>query len=160
VNHAKAFNKRISTREAIWGVMGWWGAEDIREHINSGGGAKEWKSSPYEERHICLSCDFSKLSIGWGWLIKYFIPGFLFVLLSDQLRKEQYAPFMDLEVGSGYQLEGMLPFIFMLLVVFGVMAFPSVMEQAYDRKEEGKKSKTIEMNGPGVTSLEYRGVAL
>jgi len=149
VGRAKAFNKKLSTREAIWGVMGWWGAEDIREHINSGGGIREWTTSPEEERRICLSCDFSKLSIGWGWLIKYFIPGFLFVLLCDQLRKEQYDPFMGIEVGSGYQFEGMIPFIFMLIVVFGIMAQPSLMEQSYDHKKGGM-DKTVEMGGPNT----------
>jgi len=153
VNRARAFNQNLSTREAIWGVMGWWGAEDIREHVNSGGGTREWKSSPDEERRICLSCDCSKLSIGWGWLLKYFIPGLLFVLLSDQLRKEHYAPFMGLEVGSAYQLEGMLPFILMLLVVFGVMAFPSVMEQSYDEKHE--TSKAVEMYFPEGTDRVF-----
>jgi len=145
VNRAKAFNQNLSTREAIWGVTGWWGAEDIREHVNSGGGTSEWKSSPDEERRICLSCDCSKLSIGWGWLLKYFIPGLLFVLLCDQLRKEHYDPYMGFEFGSAYQMEGMLPFVFMLLAVFGVMAFPSLMEQSYDQKYVGKSSLANEM---------------
>jgi len=150
VKRAKIFNPKLSNREAIWGVMGWLGAEDIREHVNSGGGQREWKTSPEEEKRIMCSCDFSKLSIVWGWLIKYFIPGFLFVLLSDQLRKEQYNPFMDLDVGSGYQLEGMLPFIFMLIVVFGVMAFPELMEQSYDKKKGKDKwnpEDTVTMDG-------------
>jgi len=133
---ARAMKPDITTREALWGIMGWVGAEDIRLHVNSGGGIREWESTPDEEIRMWKRCDFGKLSIVWGWLIKYFIPGFLFVLLSDQLRKEQYNPFMDLGVGSGYQLEGMLPFILMLLCVFGVMVYPDCMEQEYDRTSE------------------------
>jgi len=142
LGRAKAFKKDITTKEALWGILGWLGAEDIRKHVNSGGGIRKWESTLNEEIRIWTSCDFGKLSIVWGWLIKYFIPGFLFVLLSDQLRKEQYKPFMDLEVGSGYQFEGMLPFILMLLCVFGVIVFPQCMEQEYDRT-----AGTMEMTG-------------
>jgi len=89
-------------------------------------------------------------------LIKYFIPGFLFVLLSDQLRKEQFNPFMGLGVGSGYQLEGMLPFIFMLLVVFGVIAFPELMAQSYDEKREKEQCNTEDI----VRRITGRGCEL
>jgi len=141
LGNAKAYNPDIGTREALWGIMGWFGAEDIREHVNSGGGETEWKSTPEEERRIWLQCDCGKLSFVWGWLIKYFIPPFLFVLLSDLLRKEQYNPFMGLEVGSALQIQGQFPFILMLLCVFGVMVYPQSMEQEYDRKV----SKNTEM---------------
>jgi len=131
---ARVFQPGINAKEALWGILGWLGAEDIRQHVNSGGGIRDWQSTPDEELRLWTRCDFGKLSIVWGLLIKYFIPGFLFVLLSDQLRKEQYNPMMDLEVGSPEQLEGMLPFIFMLLCVFGIMFHPEYMEQAYDKK--------------------------
>jgi len=130
---AKAFSPTLTKQQALWGIAGWIGAEDIREHVNSAGGLNEWKSSTDEEIRIWTRCDFSKLSMIWGWLIKYFIPGFLFVLLADQLRKEHYEPLMGLKTGSAYQLEGMLPFILMCICVFGVMAFPGLMEQDYDR---------------------------
>jgi len=146
---ARKFRPEISTREALWGIMGWIGAEDIRHHVNTGGGIREWESTPEEEIRMWVRCDCGKLSIVWGWLIKYFIPGFLFVLLSDQLRKEQYDPFMDLEVGSGYQLEGMLPFILMLLCIFGVMLFPEWMEQEYDRNVGAVESEMAAVKGDG-----------
>lgn len=151
---AKAFNPKLTTGEAIWGIAGWIGAEEIREHINSGGGQTQWKSSSAEELRIWTRCDFGKLSIVWGWLIKFFIPGFLFVLLSDQLRKEHYAPLMNLETGSIYQFEGMIPFILMLIVVVGVMVFPQLMEQDYDRnlnvKTGGTEMANVEEDGVGL----------
>jgi len=140
VRKARAFQPKISIGVTLWGILGWLGAEDIREHVNSGGGIRDWKSTPDEELRLWTRCDFGKLSIVWGLLIKYFIPGFLFVLLSDQLRKEQYNPYLNLKVGSAEQLEGMLPFILMLLCVFGVMFHPECMEQEYD-----KKANTTEM---------------
>jgi len=131
---ARAFDPNLSTRAALWGITGWVGCEDIRQHVNSGGGAREWTSTPEEELRMWKRCDFGKLSIFWGWLIKYFIPGFLFVLLSDQMRKEEYAPMMDLKPGSAYQLEGLIPFMLMLICIFTVMAFPQTMQQEYDDK--------------------------
>jgi len=138
---AKAFSPKLTTRQALWGIAGWIGAEDIRVHVNSAGGLTEWKSSNFEEYRIWYGCDFTKLSIIWGWLIKYFIPGFLFVLLADQLRKEHYEPLMGLKTGSAYQMEGMLPFIVMCICVFGIMAFPRLMEQDYDRPENTGQMK-------------------
>jgi len=142
---ARAFAPKLTTLSALWGIAGWIGAEDIREHINSGGGQHEWKTSIEEELRIWTRCDFSKLSIIWGWLIKYFIPGFLFVLLADQLRKEHYSPLMGLKTGSWYQMEGMLPFILMLICVVGIMVCPQLMEQEYDRKDKTAKKVDTEM---------------
>jgi len=151
---ARAFAPTLTTREALWGIAGWVGAEDIREHINSNGGVKEWKSSTEEEVRIWTRCDFSKLSIIWGWLIKYFIPGFLFVLLSDQLRKEHYAPVMGLKTGSALQLEGMIPFILMLICVVGVMVFPQLMEQEYDRNDKSVMEEDMEMQNANIQNEE------
>jgi len=142
---ARRFNVTISTGQALWGIAGWVGAEDLRQFINSSGGL--WTSSFEREVNMWLRCDFSKLSIVWGWLIKYFIPGFLFVLLSDQMRKEHYAPMpvMNLETGSVYQFEGLIPLILMLICVIGIMIFPQLMEQEYDRKGSIPNNKDTEM---------------
>jgi len=147
LQQAKQFNENLDTRAALWGITGWFGCEDLRKHVNSAGGTEEWESTPDEERRMWVRCDFSKLSIVWGWLVKYFIPGFLFVLLADQLRKEEYDPMMGLEPGSSYQLEGMIPFILMLLCIFAVMVYPESMQQDYDHKKDGKQdmSDTMEM---------------
>jgi len=142
---AKNFNEKLDTRAALWGITGWLGCEEIRKHVNSAGGTEEWESTPEEEKRMWMKCDFSKLSIVWGWLVKYFIPGFLFVLLADQLRKEEYAPMMGLKPGSAYQLEGMIPFILMLLCIFAVMVYPESMEQEYDHKKAGKGDMTTTM---------------
>jgi len=148
VSRAMAFNPDISMREAFWGVMGWWGAEDIRVHVNSGCGATEWESSREEERRICLSCRCSKLSIIWGLLIKYVVPGFLLVVLFDQVLRVM---FKTLLLAPEYQFEGFLPFIVMVLCVLVVMIFPSLMEQSYDHKDD-EMMKTVEMNGPDCTN--------
>jgi len=156
LREAKQFNKNLDTRAALWGVTGWLGCEDLRKHVNSAGGAEKWESTPDEERRMWMRCDFSKLSIVWGWLVKYFIPGFLFVLLADQLRKEEYDPMMNLEPGSAYQLEGMIPFILMLLCIFAVMVYPESMQQDYDHKKAGRQdmSATMEMaNGDNETTV-------
>jgi len=142
---AKKFNPNLGSKAALWGVTGWLGCEDLRKHVNSAGGTEDWESTPDEEKRMWMRCDFSKLSIVWGWLVKYFIPGFLFVLLADQLRKEEYAPMMNLKPGSPYQLEGMIPFILMLLCIFGVMVYPASMEQDYDHKKTGKQDMTDKM---------------
>jgi len=130
---AKNFKEDLTTGQALWGIAGWVGAEDIREFVNSSGGLKEWKTSGEEELRIWTRCDFSKLSIIWGSLIKYFIPGFLFVLLSDQMRKEHYQPLMGLETGSVYQFEALIPLTLMIIAVVVIMVFPELMEQEYDR---------------------------
>jgi len=148
VSRAMAFNPDISMREAFWGVMGWWGAEDIRAHVNSGCGASEWESSREEERRICLSCGCSKLSIIWGLLIKYVVPGFLLVVLFYQMRRETFGPVQEASV---YQFEGFLPFIVMVLCVLVVMIFPSLMEQSCDHKDD-EMMKTVEMSGPDSTN--------
>jgi len=152
---ARTFDSKLDTRAALWGVTGWLGCEDLRKHVNSAGGTVEWESTPEEERRLWTSCDFSKLSIIWGWLVKYFIPGFLFVLLADQLRKEEYSPMMGLKPGSLYQLEGMIPFILMLLCIFAVMVYPQSMEQDYDHKKAGgmDMTNTMEMAGTGPETL-------
>jgi len=142
---AKWYNNNLDSKAALWGITGWLGCEDLRKHVNSAGGTEEWESTPDEEKRMWMRCDFSKLSIVWGWLVKYFIPGFLFVLLADQLRKEEYAPMMGLEPGSAYQLEGMIPFILMLLCIFAVMVYPESMEQDYDHKKPGKQDMTDTM---------------
>jgi len=142
---AKNFNMKLTTGQALWAIVGWIGAEDIREFINSSGGEKTWKCSVKEELRIWMKCDFSKLSIIWGWLIKYFIPGFLFVLLSDQLRKEHYAPLMGLKTGSIYQFEGLIPLILMLICVVAIMVLPELMEQEYDRNLKTGKIEDTEM---------------
>jgi len=152
---AKAFDPKLTTLQALWGIAGWIGAEDIREHVNSGGVVDGWKTNTDEEIRIWTRCDFSKLSIIWGGLIKFFIPGFLFTLLSDQLRKEHYQPLMGLKTGSPYQLEGMIPFILMLICVFTVMAFPRLMEQDYDRKEN-TGGKAVEAEMADVETREYK----
>jgi len=139
---AVAHNTSLNTSAALWGITGWLGCEDIRKHVNTAGGLEEWESTPDEERRMWVRCDFSKLSIVWGWLVKYFIPGFLFVLLADQLRKEEYDPMMGLEPGSAYQLEGMIPFILMLLCIFAVMVYPQSMQQDYDHKKSKKQVET------------------
>jgi len=139
---ARAHNPDLSTLALLWGITGWIGCEDIRQHVNSAGGLSEWTSTPDEEIRMWSRCDFSKLSIVWGWLIKYFIPGFLFVLLSDQMRKEEYSPMLDLEPGSAYQLEGMIPFTLMLLCIVFVFFYPQSMEQEYDHKRGTKVGKT------------------
>jgi len=137
-----------SESEVNCGVMGWWGAEDIRVHVNSGCGATEWESSREEERRICLSCRCSKLSIIWGLLIKYVVPGFLLVVLFDQVLRVM---FKTLLLAPEYQFEGFLPFIVMVLCVLVVMIFPSLMEQSYDHKDD-EMMKTVEMNGPDCTN--------
>jgi len=142
---AKLFNKNLETRAALWGVTGWLGCEDLRKHVNTAGGIEDWESTPDEELRMWKTCDFSKLSIVWGWLIKYFIPGFLFVLLADQMRKEEYAPMMNLKPGSAYQLEGLIPFILMLICIFVVMFYPESMEQDYDKKMAGSNDMTDTM---------------
>jgi len=145
LQQAKLFDTKLDTRAALWGVAGWLGCEDLRKHVNSAGGTVEWESTPDEEYRMWAKCDFSKLSIVWGWLVKYFIPGFLFVLLADQLRKEEYDPMMGLKPGSSYQLEGMIPFILMLLFIFAVMIYPESMEQEYDHKKAGSQDMTDTM---------------
>lgn len=142
---AKKFNMKLTTGQALWAIAGWVGAEDIREFINSSAGEKEWKCSAEEELRIWMRCDFSKLSIIWGWLIKYFIPGFLFVLLADQMRKEHYAPVMGLKTGSVYQFEGLIPLILMIICVVVIMVQPQLMEQEYDRNLKTGDKKDTEM---------------
>jgi len=143
LQNARRFDPKLTTGQALWGIAGWIGAEDIREFINSSGGQTEWKSSAEEELRIWMLCDFSKLSIIWGWLIKYFTPGFLYVLLADQMRKEHYDP--NVERGSVYQFEGLIPLILMLIVVVLIMVFPQLMEQEYDRNINTETKENMEM---------------
>jgi len=151
---AQAHDKSLDTRAALWGIGGWLGCEDLRKYVNSAAGAEKWESTPDEELRMWTTCDFSKLSIVWGWLVKYFIPGFLFVLLADQLRKEEYDPMMNLKPGSSYQLEGLIPFILMLVCIFAVMIYPQSMEQDYDHKKSKAQDDVDETEMTKATGPE------
>merc|ERR1712176_100218 len=81
----------------------------------------------------------SYLSKPWGYLIKYFIPSLLLILLMDKMKKDTYRD----ERGEPWksQMEGWVPFIFMILIVVVVAIFPCLMEQKIDDADEEDRER-------------------
>jgi len=138
--HAASANQPTDTKAILWGIFGWFGCEDIRQHVNTAGGEKEW-SGTKEQETAALLWDCSKLSIVWGFLIKYLIPGFLLTLLSAQLRDECYKT--EDQLRPEHRVEGAFPLLLMMGIVLVVAIFPSLMEQSWDNMTPEEREKAM-----------------
>jgi len=125
---------KVRRRDIYWGIFGWWGAEDLRTYINSSGGENDWTPTRKNECQTLKPWRCDKLSFAWGWLIKYFIPSLLLVLLMDNLKKDIYQDSYDYP--WKYQIEGVVGFCLIVLVTAFVACFPGCMAQSWDKQQQ------------------------
>lgn len=134
-----ATSDKVSRKNLMWGCFGWYGAEDLRVYINAGGDPNGWESTKENECDTLKPWSCTKLSKAWGWLIKYFIPSLLMVLLMDSLKKDYYQDVplnptnTSVQFPWKYQIEGIVPFCLMIVIVLVIAIFPGLMEHSNDK---------------------------
>merc|ERR1712129_516078 len=106
------------------------------------------------------------LSFVWGFLIKYFIPTLLLLLLTDQMRKDSYAAgnYCGKNMQLKYQILGVLIFVTMISAVIVVAIFPDLMAQDFDKAnaqaEEDKANAQAELGASGTNNSTDAAVEL
>lgn len=125
------------------------GPNDIRQYLNRKTMADfqvgNWE---HEKKGYYTS---GVLTFQWGFLIKYFIPTLLTILLADTMRKDSFAA--GYYCGSSqpfrFQLLGIFVYIIMFLTVIYVAIKPESMAQDYDKKRgtTGKSGEEVELSG-------------
>lgn len=127
-----------STGGKLWGLMGWHGPDNLRLMANNSRrdieNEGEWKPNTVKSelqaliRHDCFSMSF-------GFLIKYFSCVLLFVISMQNIKTDVHKRY------GGYPshllIWGQLIFVFMLLVIGSVAAFPRIM---YDPDMSGEST--------------------
>lgn len=127
-----------STGGKLWGLMGWHGPDNLRLMANNSRrdieNEGEWKPNTVKSelqaliRHDCFSMSF-------GFLIKYLSCVLLFVISMQNIKTDVHKRY------GGYPshllIWGQLIFVFMLLVIGSVAAFPRIM---YDPDMSGEST--------------------
>merc|ERR1711879_1015541 len=119
--------KELSNGELWWYILGWENVEVLRGFMNTNGLSKDqWE----EKKHtlggeLLMGIHHSTIGIWWGFLIKYWIPTILTVVLLSEFREKSYNPY------GGYPW-GCL----MVIVVALIAIFPQWMAQKVDDVDE------------------------
>lgn len=138
----------LSFSEKCWYLAGWEGGpEELRDFINTNGVGEDWR-----DHRLTYSGEWralwhhSGISLFWGFLIKYFIPVILSVILVSTMQTD------DEERYEGYQRKhlaiGIVVFSCMVVIVFIIALFPQILKQTSDstgRTEGGTSVRTNEM---------------
>jgi len=139
---AKQHNANMSFVESTWALLGWHGAEDLREGINRASDFNFRAGDTTSE--VRALWDFSMLNCTWGFQIKYFIPTLLLLLLCDIMRKEAYQGYGCHAYPGGYIAIGVLIFCAMVVCVMMTVFFPSLMEQDFDKLEAAARQQYLD----------------
>merc|ERR550517_817314 len=128
--------KELSNGELWWYILGWENVEVLRGFMNANGLTKEqWE----EKKHtlggeLLMGVHHSTIGIWWGFLIKYWIPTILTVVLLSEFREKSYNPYGGYP--WGYLSVGILWFSLMVVIVAVVAIWPQWMTQKVDAKFE------------------------
>merc|ERR1719461_83698 len=124
--------KQLSTGELWWYIMGWENVEVLRGFMNSNGIGKErWEASKHTMNgEALMGVHHSTIGIWWGFLIKYWGPTLLTVVLLSEFREKSYNPYSGYP--WGYLTVGIIWFSMMVLVVALIAVFPQLMAQKAD----------------------------
>lgn len=147
-----AWTKRIESAKALpmssqlWLLFGWENVEVLRDFMNTNGlGAEEWMAIRHTTAgELRVGLHHSTIGIWWGFLIKYWIPVILTVVLFSSMKNDCYNPY------GGYEwsqlMVGVLIFSSMVVIVVLVAIFPEYMTQKADEAAEDE-AKKVEMQG-------------
>lgn len=134
--HRSEESNELSTGELWWCIMGWENVEVLRAFINTCGiGEEAWDEKKHTFGGECyLAFHHGTIGIYWGFLIKYWIPTILTVVLFSEFREKSYNPYGGYP--WGYLVVGILWFALMVVVVVAVAIWPQWMTQKGDDVEE------------------------
>merc|ERR1711997_1118474 len=100
---------------------------------------------------LLMGVHHSTIGIWWGFLIKYWIPTVLTVVLLSEFREKSYNPYEGYP--WGYLTAGILWFSMMMIVVALIAVFPQWMTQKADQMPEEQdmnhdpvKSASVELD--------------
>jgi len=148
-----AWTKRIESAKALpmssqlWLLFGWENVEILRDFMNTNGlGAEEWLAIRHTTAgELKVGLHHSTIGIWWGFLVKYWIPVILTVVLFSSMKNDCYNPY------GGYEwsqlMVGILIFSSMVIIVVLVAIFPEYMTQKADEKAAEEEAKKVEMQG-------------
>merc|ERR1712141_572298 len=124
--------KNLSTGELWWYIMGWENVEVLRGFMNTNGiGKDRWDSNKHTlNGEALMGVHHSTIGIWWGFLIKYWAPTLLTVVLLSEFREKSYNPYGGYP--WGYLSVGILWFSLMVIVVALIAIFPQWMAQKVD----------------------------
>merc|ERR1711971_385520 len=136
--------------DSVWPglLIGWENVEILRDFMNTNGlGAEEWLAIRHTTAgELKVGLHHSTIGIWWGFLVKYWIPVILTVVLFSSMKNDCYNPY------GGYEwsqlMVGILIFSSMVIIVVLVAIFPEYMTQKADEKAaEDEAKKKVEMQG-------------
>lgn len=152
---AKQFNPALTIGPALWAIMGWHGAEEVRLEINEESDSTFRQFDGRSEVRAALRINM--LSVTWGFQIKYLIPTLLFVILAETMRKESYMGYgyddslKNCEgYGRDYLWVGAFIFALMVIVVAVVAIRPELMAQEFDNMTEEERKKHLERTAQDI----------
>jgi len=104
--------------------------------MNSNGiGEEDWKTGKHTlSGELRMTFHHSTIGIYWGFLIKYWIPTLLTIVLLSEFREKSYNPYSGYP--WGYLTVGILWFSMMVIVVALIAVFPQWMAQKADEKAD------------------------
>merc|ERR1719474_1865365 len=153
-HHRSEESKELSTGELWWYIMGWENVEVLRGFMNSNGvGEEDWKTGKHTlsgELRMCVH--HSTIGIYWGFLIKYWIPTLLTVVLLSEFREKSYNPYEGYP--WGYLTVGILIFSMMVIVVALIAIFPQWMARKDDDEEDAPQAGHASVKTHSVGNVE------
>jgi len=164
-----AFSKRIESAKELpmstqlWLLLGWENVEVLRDFMNTNGlgSEEEWQQLRHTTvGELRVGLHHSTIGIWWGFLVKYWIPIILTIVLLSSMKNDCYNPY------GGYEwsqlMIGIFLFSAMIIIVVLVAIFPEYMTQKVDEAEADateKEKKEAEGNGSsGAENVELNKV--
>lgn len=123
-------------REKIWCIAGWHGPDMIRRMVNKEY-EPEWEPGHARDEAKAL-LRFDMISLPFGFLIKYIIPGVLLLLVGLALSKDLKEPYNG--YAMAWNLLGILIVISVLSCMLILFLFPRLW---YDIKYSGEGDPTL-----------------
>jgi len=165
--HRSEESNQLSCGELWWYILGWENVEDLRGFMNTNGvGEEQWNEKKHTFGGECyLAFHHGTIGVYWGFLIKYWIPTILTLVLFSEFRDKSYNPYSGYP--WGYLMVGILIFSAMVVIVVVVAIWPqymtqkgdvgddddvdnkheSVMTHSVDNKHEPVMTHSVEMQG-------------
>ena len=99
----------------------------------------------------------STINFSWGFLIKYWIPTLLTVVLLSEFREKSYNPYEGYP--WGYLTVGVLIFSMMVIVVALIAIFPQWMARKDDDEEDAPQAGHASVKTHSVGNVEMEQAA-
>eukprot|EP01084_Bolivina_argentea_P212768 361596_1 len=132
-NRSDYARRHLSFAQTMWFIMGWENVEALRDFINQNGlGDVAWQNAKHTLRgEMYAGVHHSAIGIWWGFLIKYWLPTVLMVVLVGTMRHDRWNPYEGYP--WTYQVVGILIFSVIVICVATVALFPQWMTQTVDK---------------------------